>query len=93
MKTLNNSHKYQDFSLLVKYHAATTHKGAKVSITSKRFKKKLSFSLDYEFNSALDQVSNFLFDNKINVLSYSEFGNDSIIMIKWDDGLKLMGVK
>ena len=85
--------KTQDFALLVRYHSATTHKGAKVSITSKRFKKKLSFSLDYEYNSALDQIASILINKEIEVISYSEFGNDSIIMIGWQDGLELMGVK
>jgi len=93
MKTLNNSHKSQDFSLLVKYHGPTNYKGSRVSITSKRFNKKLTFSWDYSNGtSSLDQIGSILIEKEIDVLSYSEFGGDAIIMIPWEDGIKLFNI-
>ena len=93
MKTLNNSHKSQDFSLLVKYHGPTTHRGSRVSITSKRFNKNLTFSWDYSSGtSSLDQIGSILIENDIQVLSYSDLGEDDIIMISWEDGIELFNI-
>tara|TARA_R110002126_G_C10402221_1_gene495993 strand:+ start:463 stop:747 length:285 start_codon:yes stop_codon:yes gene_type:complete len=94
MKTLSKEYQSQDFLLVVKYHSPTNHKSSRVSISSPIFGKKKTYSWNYgNGTSVFDQIGGVLINKGINVLSFCEGKKEDYLMISWDDGISLMGVK
>lgn len=73
---LSNQH-----ALFVKFHGETTHKPARISITSKRFKSRVIFSYDYDFNNTLENAESWLRSRGFNLTGMFENGDAGYVIL------------
>ena len=64
---MNNYH-----ILRIQYHGPTNHRGSRVTITSDRFKERVTIDYDHRHNNAVDIAAVWLKEQGYNVIAQGE---------------------
>ena len=64
---MNNYH-----ILRIQYHGPTNHRGSRVTITSDRFKERVTIDYNHRYNNAVDIAAVWLKEQGYNVIAQGE---------------------